>query len=318
MKKVLSTIWEFLRSPISTIKRLFAKKENIPLFLDLLKEFMEHEANEQELSASTLRKHEGYRNNIELFFKTRQLDRIRVNQLRAKHMEALKLWLHQNLQSCCLTHSARHQELCKRAMRYAVIMEYTLNNPLESVKAKRDKDKDVVHLEPEELKRVVNANYANEIYGIVAELYAFQAYTGLSYMDLYEYEIVQDAKGRFWISAERGKNRQKFDVPLFPEALAIHEKYNGQLPYLTNAAYNRVLKEIAALHGIKKKLTTHTARKTFATLKDNEGWSTPTISQMLGHRSIKTTERHYIKKSRRRIEAELLERSGVEIVLQTA
>ena len=57
--------------------------------------------------------------------------------------------------------------------------------------------------------------------------------------------------------------------------------------------------------GISKRVTTHTARKTFATLKDTEGWTRESIAKMLGHKSIKTTERYYISETNARIEQEM-------------
>ena len=69
----------------------------------------------------------------------------------------------------------------------------------------------------------------------------------------------------------------------------IDEK--GVLPVLTNQKSNAYLKEIADVCGINKNLTTHLARHTFATTVTlSNGVSIATVSKMLGHRSLKTTQ----------------------------
>ncbi len=96
-------------------------------------------------------------------------------------------------------------------------------------------------------------------------------------------------------------NRQKTDkpyqIPLLPKALAIIKKYEKQmkgtgklLPVPSNQKFNAYLKEIATISGIKKHLTVHLARKTFAIsvlLKNNI--SIPVVSSLLGHQDIKVT-----------------------------
>lgn len=90
--------------------------------------------------------------------------------------------------------------------------------------------------------------------------------------------------------------------------MTILEKYSFQLPKYENAVYNRMLKELAAICGIDKRITTHTGRKTFATLMDGNGWTRETISLMLGHSKTQTTEMYYIGKGSTRLINELKKR----------
>jgi integrase/recombinase XerD len=76
------------------------------------------------------------------------------------------------------------------------------------------------------------------------------------------------------------------------------------LPAVKNAVYNRVLKLVAEQVKIKKHLTTHVGRKTFATIMDQNGVSTKTISDMLGN-TLQVCQKHHLAKSTRRIEKEL-------------
>jgi site-specific recombinase XerD len=105
--------------------------------------------------------------------------------------------------------------------------------------------------------------------------------------------------GEKWIVKNRVKTKKPERIPLLPIALEIVERYKDHpycensgklLPVNTNQRYNGYLKEIADLCGIKKHMTTHMARHTFATSVTLEN-DVPieTVSQMLGYKSIKTT-----------------------------
>ena len=77
------------------------------------------------------------------------------------------------------------------------------------------------------------------------------------------------------------------------------------LPVLTNQKMNAYLKEIADLSGIKKHLTTHLARHTFATTVTlSNGVSIESVSKMLGHKSLRTTQ-HYAKILNRKVSEDM-------------
>ena len=82
------------------------------------------------------------------------------------------------------------------------------------------------------------------------------------------------------------------DIPKSIIAKYSHKTYrNGKLfPILTNQKTNAYLKEIADLCGVKKNLTFHLARRTFATMSSSKGVPMESVSKMLGHTNIKTTQ----------------------------
>ena len=102
--------------------------------------------------------------------------------------------------------------------------------------------------------------------------------------------------------AQRKKTETPFHIPLLEVPLQILARYMNHpqcinedraLPVWSNQKLNEYLKEIADLCGIKKKLTYHMARHTFATtITLNNGVPVETISKMLGHRNIKITQRY--------------------------
>lgn len=141
----------------------------------------------------------------------------------------------------------------------------------------------------------------------VKDIFLFSCYTGLAYADvkkLKRSEIAQGIDGHYWIFTSRQKTETASRIPLLPPALAIVEKYKDfpgcehfgyVLPVLSNQKMNAYLKEIADCCEIRKTFTFHIARHTFATTVTlSNGVPIETVSKMLGHRNLKTTQ-HYAR-----------------------
>jgi integrase len=117
-------------------------------------------------------------------------------------------------------------------------------------------------------------------------------------------EITTGIDSEKWIWTSRQKTETTTRVPLMPRALEILDRYKDDpqclnqgrlLPVLSNQKMNNYLKEISDACDITKKMTFHTARHTFATTVTlSNGVPIETVSKMLGHRNLKTTQ-HYAK-----------------------
>jgi len=128
----------------------------------------------------------------------------------------------------------------------------------------------------------------------------FYRFTGLAYIDVKQLtpnQICTSFDGKQWIMTHRQKTDTNVNVPLLNIPLAILKKYEGKLPngqllpILSNQKLNSYLKEIADLCGINKNITFHLARHTFATTTTlSKGVPIETVSKMLGHTNIKTTQ----------------------------
>lgn len=141
----------------------------------------------------------------------------------------------------------------------------------------------------------------------VRDIFLFCCYTGLSYIDAKKLkwsEIIVGIDGEQWICTNRQKTDTNSRIPMLPIALQIAEKYKENiqcknkgtvLPVLSNQKMNSYLKEIADVCGITKRFTFHIARHTFATTVTLlNGVPIETVSKMLGHRDLRTTQ-HYAK-----------------------
>ena len=134
----------------------------------------------------------------------------------------------------------------------------------------------------------------------VRDVFIFSCFTGLSYIDvkdLTKKHLRVAFDGNIWIMTKRQKTGININVPLMDIPKKILEKYDGMLPddkalpVLSNQKLNAYLKEIADLCGIDKNLTFHLARHTFATtITLSKGIPIETVSKMLGHTNIQTTQ----------------------------
>ena len=158
-----------------------------------------------------------------------------------------------------------------------------------------------------ELTAIQDKIFTIERLGLVRDLFVFSCYTGLAYVDvvnLTKNNISVGIDGEKWVFTHRQKTETASRIPLLPIPLVIIEKYQNHpscinkgtlLPMLSNQKMNAYLKEIADVCDIHKQLTFHIARHTFATTVTlSNGIPIESVSKMLGHKRIQTTQ-HYAK-----------------------
>ena len=153
-------------------------------------------------------------------------------------------------------------------------------------------------LSEEELASIMEKKMETPTLEAVRDIFIFSCFTGLVYIDianLRESDIATKS-GKRWIVTSRHKTGVSCNIPLLEVPQKILQKYEGKdkkgrlLPILSNQKMNAYLKEIADVCGIEKNLTCHVARHTFATLMLSLGVSMESVSRMLGHTNIKTTQ----------------------------
>ena len=133
------------------------------------------------------------------------------------------------------------------------------------------------------------------------DVFLFACYTGAAYCDLMALNhkhLIRDDEGALWLKFNRQKTGVLCRVKLLPEALRLLEQLHNDaretlLPYMNYATYLSCLKAISLRAGLSLPITTHTARHTFATLITLEqGVPIETVSKMLGHSTVRMTERY--------------------------
>lgn len=153
-----------------------------------------------------------------------------------------------------------------------------------------------------EVERIENLDLHSERLSLVKDLFLFMCYTGISYTDmklLTSDNIIISISGNTFLNFNRIKTNTKCNVRLLSTAKEILDKYKDHpialsrgrlLPVISNQKMNRFLKEIGLKAEINKPLTCHVARHTFATISLEYKIPLETVSKVLGHRSLKTTQ----------------------------
>ncbi|MCM0717707.1 site-specific integrase [Parabacteroides sp. W1-Q-101] len=176
-------------------------------------------------------------------------------------------------------------------------------NPFLGIKFREEKvKKDVLTMD--EVMRIYNKEFSIPRLERTRDIFVFCCWTGLAFIDvhdLHESDFFVDSNGNKWIIRNRIKTGVEAIIPVSKIPCEILEKYKNDkisiakekvLPVDTNQRMNSYLKEIADVCGINKKLTTHTARHTFATLLIADHASIKNVAAMMGHSSVKMTERY--------------------------
>lgn len=179
----------------------------------------------------------------------------------------------------------------------AIKMGVCGKSPYDDFKISKGKDlSEPVFLIEEEIQLIKNMDCENEKLERVRDLFIFQCYTGLAYVDLMSFSMdwVYETDGYKVFRDKRKKTGEGFFSILFPEAENILKKYNGKLPKISNQKYNDYLKLIQIRCGIKKKIVSQTGRHSAATLLLNKGVPITTVSRVLGHSNLKQTQ-HYAR-----------------------
>ncbi len=202
-------------------------------------------------------------------------------------------------------HGINNNTAMKFIQRFRTILMYVRNtgvdfiNPFANYKFNYEKV-DRGYLEQDEIDRIYNKKFASQRLEQVRDMFIFSCYTGLSYIDLCNLtpdNIKTGFDGKLWIMTKREKTGIDSNIPLLEIPRQILKKYEGYmkngklLPVISNQKMNDYLEEIGILCEINKHITFHLARHSFATeICITQGVPIESVSKMLGHTSVKTTQ----------------------------
>ena len=192
----------------------------------------------------------------------------------------------------------------KKIIRLAIANDWLKTNPFKNISFHYE-EVDAQYLDERELEKILKKKIPFPRIERVRDIFVFCCFTGLAFIDVKNLttdNIVVDSHDRQWIKKKRKKTNKLSAIPLLEVPLSILQKYKDDpmcivtgklLPVSSNQKMNAYLKEIADLCEIKKKLTTHTARHTFATTVTlSNNISIEAVSEMLGHSSLQMTKRY--------------------------
>jgi len=230
---------------------------------------------------------------------------IDIRQLDYEFVNDFAFWL-KSVQKCNHNSSMKYLSNLKKIVLHCVRAKWLQGDPFENFKmSNREVIKEVLTID--ELGLIKTKEFISERLNQVRDIFLFSCYTGLAYADisnLRKHDIKKGVDGLQWIFIYRQKTETPSRIPLLPFALELLSKYEHHpkccntgmvFPVLSNQKMNEYIKEIGNLCCIKKKLSCHTARHTFATtITLSNGVPIETVADMLGHKNLKQTQ-HYAK-----------------------
>lgn len=247
--------------------------------------FMETRMMERKLRPNTLKNHRSSLNILKEFNGIKTFD-----DLTAENVRKYDRWLHERYtrQTSVYFH---HKEL-KAYINEAIRAGLITNNPYNLVRISHGRSDARRYLEDWELEKIKSAKMPNPSLSKVRDLFVFQCYTGLAYVDLskFDFSKVIERRGKYILRDVRQKSDEDYYIVLLTPAVEILKKYDYKLPIITNQQYNLRLKAVADHSGLDKNLTSHMARHTFAGICINNGINIEILAQMMGHTDIKTTQ----------------------------
>lgn len=208
--------------------------------------------------------------------------------------------------SCQNNSALKHIKNFRKVIRIAIGNEWIKKDPFFGLRFKAD-EVNVDFLTSDELKRIRQKKITIPRLERIRDIFVFCCFTGLAFVDVSQLtaeDLIEDSQGNVWIRKMRQKTKEMCNIPLLSVAKEILEKYKDfastntkglLLPVSSNQKTNAYLKEIADICGIKKKLTTHVARHTAATVVFLANKvSMENVAKILGHANLNMT-RHYAK-----------------------
>lgn len=273
----------------------------------LLKIFQEHNDKVEHLigkdfAPGTAERYRTAKKHVEDYInKEYRISDIPVKDVDHKFISGFEYYL-KTVRKCSHNTAIKYITNFKKIIRIAYANDWISKDPFVGWKAKL-KVVDREFLTKEEIQDIISKEFKIPRLNQVRDIFIFCCFTGLAYADVKKLsgsDIVIGIDGDRWIKIKRTKTDTRSNVPLLPVAEEIISKYlnidsTNLLPVLSNQKMNSYLKEIADLCGINKNLTTHLARHTFATtVTMSNGVPIESVSKMLGHKSLRTTQ-HYAK-----------------------
>ncbi len=264
-----------------------------------------------EYSEATYKKFEESKNHVKSFVKhNAKKSNILLEQLNMKFLNDFDYYMKVEKKLKQVTIN-KHIERLRKIIKLALAEGFLERDPFLLFKQKQV-ILQVVYLDTRELKILEEHQFKQVRLQQVADMFVFCCYTGLPYQEmatLKKENLIDGFDGRKWINIYRQKTKKHLTIPLLTKAENILSKYENEktlLPIISNQQFNSFLKEIGSILGINKRITHHTARKTFAsTVLLYNDIPMETVSELLGHSNIKVTQTHYAKVVQRTVSKQM-------------
>ena len=240
---------------------------------------------------------------------------IRFDQLNLEFLEDFEIYM-KTKGGCEHNTTMKYIQTLKTIFRVAKARNITTSDPFIGFKISL-RIVDRAYLSEDEIKRLIATPLPTVYMEVTRSMFVFACFTGLAYIDLKNLRMqhIICENGSYWIRTKRQKTDINSNIPLLPIPLHLIMKHHPDIstadpdasviPVTSNQKTNLALKKIAKHCGIHKDLTFHIARHTFATtITLSNGVPIESVSKMLGHKRIATTQ-HYAKIIDKKLEEDM-------------
>lgn len=272
--------------------------------------FVEHNEKQKKLSGidiapATVVRYETCRKLITQFLQsTYRREDIYLDELSRQFIEDYEFFL-KTERKCSHNTTIQYFKNLKKITRIAMMKGWLKTDPYVGIRFHKEQvERDF--LDKSELKKLLDKQIDIPRLSQIRDVFAFCCSTGLAFSDVKQLRpehIVVDINGVNWIRKPRQKTGNMCNIPIIDAAQEILSRYSDNdycqmhgvlLPVCSNQKMNIYLKELADICGIRKHLSTHVARHTFATLTLANGATIDNVAKMLGHANTNMT-RHYAR-----------------------
>lgn len=248
-------------------------------------------------STSSYRQSKVSQSNLHEFLLSLKMKDIAFTHITEEFGEAYKVHLRsKNYNSGHINHC---MTWLNRLLYIAVDRDILRCNPLSDVSYEKKQPPKLLHISRNELKMIIERPMPNKLQELTRRAFIFSAFTALAYVDvkgLYPRHIGKTAEGRRYIRINRKKTDIEALIPLHPIAEEILSLYNTTddtqpiFPLPNRDMLWFCINEIGFFAGVKGNLSYHMSRHTFGTLLMSAGIPIESISKMMGHTNISTTQ----------------------------
>ena len=298
---------------------LFGTTENkrmlVPIFQDhnnKIKELVD-----KEYAPGTLQRYKtSFNHTVEFLQWKFKVSDIEITKIDHAFITDYEFWL-RSVRNCANNTAVKYIKNFNKIIKICLTNNWIERNPFANYKSKV-KEVERVYLTEKEIQNIIEKDFKTERLSLVRDIFLFSCFTGLAYIDvknLTKSHISFGIDGEKWIFTHRQKTESASKIPILPLTQLIIDKYQNHpqclnedklLPILSNQKMNAYLKEIAGVCEIEKELTFHIARHTFATTVTlTNGVPIESVSKMLGHKNLRTTQ-HYAKVLYRKVSEDMM------------
>ncbi|MBF4984715.1 tyrosine-type recombinase/integrase [Nonlabens mediterrranea] len=281
-------------------------------FFGIYDEFTTEKKMNQDWSAATIKRYKNIKTILQNFEKEKSY-KLSFTSINSKFHSKFTDYCMGDLKHINNTY-ARNLGLVKTFLFWALDKKYTYNDEFKKFKKKERVITNQVVLDKEELEKLMNHKFELKSLERTRDIFVFAAVTGMRYGELKFISKRNVVGTTFHLKEEKGSEKEIRTIPLSKVAIHILEKYDYNLPVTANQKHNEYIKIVFEKAGFThmvqkvttrgkevirkdmlfhKRVSSHTARRTFITMMKRDGKSDKLISKITGHRDMKTLNSYY-------------------------